>query len=344
MRNPTDPHRPHRRARRALAKPFVAVGLAGVLAGSLSACSAESPAAIVNGQAISVQQLDQQLADWSADRAYVNTFDSEMLQQAEQAQAQGQQAGVNTVEGAGTGPGVYGMYWTSVELTNLIDGAVFRQYLRRRGEAPSAAQVAVAWATEYAANAELWSELSPADRTAAAQYDAQRAMVDATLTSPANDARFYQSHKSAYWSQICVLTAVDASKQQAESDAVHGLASGARYCLSPEQLLEEPATFRQRVGALAPGQATVAGQSYGYEVVDLISRTLIPYSPRLAGDIEIVAVHGGSQAPPTGDTKAIRLLKAAHVEVNPGYGTWYTSEPAPYAPEVLPVNQNVAVG
>jgi hypothetical protein len=118
------------------------------------------------------------------------------------------------------------------------------------------------------------------------------------------------------------------------------VASGARYCLSPENFILQPSTFTKQVGALSPGQATILAESYGYQVVEVRSRVEIPYSNAIAGDIEIVTAKGGSQAEPNGDTPVIDILKAAKVDVNSEYGTWATTIPAPYPPEVLPPGES----
>jgi hypothetical protein len=363
---PTPTRRRDRTSRPRLAKPAAAVALVGGLAGGLAGCGTAPSAAVVNGHSISVQQLDEQLKAWSSSSTYVTTFDAQMVQQAQQ---QAQQSGnsnvvVNRVQGSGTGAGVYGMYWTSVELTNMITAAAISQYLAHRHQAPTALQVATAWAAEYAQNPAEWEQLGPSVRSASALTDAEHALVDTTLSNASSDRAFYNSHKSFFWSQVCVATAdvsvagpggsVDmaASRRQAaavaSSMAAPGQTAGnqavsgaARYCLSPEQLLDQPVPFRSRVSKLAAGRTAVLPESYGYRAVLVTSRTGIPYSSSNADDIEISALHGGSQAPPTGDKKVIAILKAAKVQVNSAYGVWYPTVPAPYAPEVLPVNQAI---
>ena len=112
----------------------------------------------------------------------------------------------------------------------------------------------------------------------------------------------------------------------------------------PEQFIEQPLNFQEQVAALAPGQATVVADGPGYEVVEVRSRAVIPYSNRIAADIEIVASHGGSQAPPNGDTKVNRILKDARVEVNPAYGSWSTTLPQNCAPQVVALIGAACVG
>ena len=120
-----------------------------------------------------------------------------------------------------------------------------------------------------------------------------------------------------------------------------GTAGGSRFCDSQEQFLQRGKAYDDAVGTLPVGQAVAVRRSYGYQAVKVLSRQVIPYSAEVADDIEVVAVHGGAEAPPTGDTKVIAILKAAKVSVNPTYGVWDTSVPAPYAPQVLSANQAI---
>ncbi len=338
-----------------------ALALSGALAGGLSGCGTAPPAATVNGQAISIQQLNARLATWAANQPYVTEFDLQMQQQAaQQASQTGNSVPANTVSGNGTGSGVYGMYWASLQLSAMITATAVRQHLAARGLNPSAEEVAAAWAAEAGANPALWAQLTPAARSEAANYDADHALVDGQLTSASSDKSFYSAHRSYFWSQVCYLASdvtvtgaggtVDMAASRAQADKlarsmarqpVATATGGSRVCLSPEQLLAHGTGYYDAVRALGVGQAAALRRSYGYQVVKVVSRTVIPYSPVIADDIEVVALHGGAEAPPTGDKKVIAILKAAKVAVNPTYGIWDTSLPAPYAPEVLSANQAI---
>ena len=333
--------------------------LAIVLAGGLAGCSTAPPAAIVNGQEISVQQLNDQMRAWSSDKPYVAEFDYQMQQQAQQQASQtGSNVPPNSVEGAGTGSGVYGMYWASLQLSAMITATAVHQYLARHGQSPSARQVAAAWASEDAANPSLWRQLPAWARTQAAVRDAEHALVDRSLTNAGGDESFYKAHKQYFWSQVCLLTSdvtvpgprgtVDmrASRSQAgklveQMTSAPATAGGSRFCDSQEQFLERGTAYDNAVGALPVGRAVAVRRSYGYQAVKVLSRRVIPYSAEVADDIEVVALHGGAEAPPTGDNKIIAILKAAKIAVNPTYGIWDTSVPSPYAPQVLSANQAI---
>jgi hypothetical protein len=122
--------------------------------------------------------------------------------------------------------------------------------------------------------------------------------------------------------------------------------TGARYCLTPEQLVAEPAVFRQEVNALAPGKAGLVPQNWGYEVVQVRSRTLIPFNTQVASVIGVIALGAGPTAytwPVQGDSTdsgLVRILKAADVQVDPSFGSWTTALPSPpYIPQVWPAGQ-----
>jgi len=340
---------------RAFAGAALVVAVAGA---ALSGCGTAPYAATVNGQAISVQQLAAQAREWASSPAFVKVQDAEFAAQASSAIQSGQtNVPTETVEGNGTGTGVYGMYWTTLELSNMVTSIALHQYLAARHELPSAEQVQAAWSAEWAENPTVWDQVGPAARQSGALYDAERAQLVAVVDAKA-DASFYASHRDDFWSSVCLLSedvtvssssgAVDFPASKAEADKVAGaleanptsppasVANGSRYCDSPEQLIEQPQDFQSAVLGLAPGRAAVLRENWGYQVVQVTSRQQIPYSGRVAGDIEVVVSDGGAQGQPNSETKVIGILKRAKVRVNPAFGTWATNLPAPYAPEVLP--------
>jgi hypothetical protein len=328
-----------------------------LMAAGASGCGTAPPAAIVNGQATSEQAVAQQLEWWSASRSYVSQENAYFLSQAEQAALQGQQEQAVTVEGAGTGPDVYSTTWTAIELTQMISAIALQQYLESRHEGPTTKEVAAAWASEYAMSPDEWQQLAPGARSWAAAFVADRALIDGTPANDSADRSFYRSHRSYFWSRVCVIStdvsvpgqdgAVDmaASKREASALAAQlqssgvapgALPGGARYCLTPEQLIEQASDFRAAVAALGVGQARVLPESFGDEVVAVSSRARIPYTKEVAADIDEVVTHGGAQQLANGDAKVMAILKAARVSVNSAYGTWQANLPSPYQPEVLP--------
>jgi len=333
------------RGSRAGAKPVATIVLAGILGGVLSSCTTSSPAATVNGQTITQAQLNEYLEAWAGSPAYVQSYDQAAEQQyseeLQQAQEQGESpqdiAPPGLVAGNGTGPAVYGMQWATSEIRLLITQVAVQQYLAKHREAPTPVELAASWASQYAVDPAVWLQITAQARAGAAEWDADHAQIDAKATNPKEDKQFYKSEQSYFWSKVCLATvdiSVDsngqvdmtASKKQADAVAneLSGLkggervpvTSGARYCLSPEEVIEQPAEFRDLLGILPPGQAAPLPENFGYEVVQVTSRSTIRYNNEVAAVIDIVAVRGESQ---TADPKVSSILSAARIEFNPAY-------------------------
>ena len=253
---------------RGRSKPLAVVGVAGVLGASLSACSTSPPAAMVNGQVITQTELSQNLQWWASSPAYVASFDQASKAQSEQYASQGETVPAFTVAGTGSGPGNFGLPWTTGRLTQLVSAVAVHQYLADRGESPSYLQHSAAWASEEASIPQVWPQLPQQLRSSVADEGAELAMVQVKPPNLTSAEQFYKNNLSSFWSQVC-LTSIDvsvsgrsgtvdmaASQKQAESVAAELTAAsaggaaptvgnGARYCLSPEQLIVQPAVFRR---------------------------------------------------------------------------------------------------
>ncbi|MCL6091774.1 MAG: hypothetical protein M1435_02320, partial [Actinobacteria bacterium] len=286
-------------------------GLCAALGGALLAgCGTAPYAATVNGEAISVQELAAQTRDWASSPAYVKFQDAQFLSEEEAASAQGQtNVPNNTVEGNGTGPNVYGMYWTTVELSNMITSIALHQYLSRHGQLPSHEQYAAAWAAEWANNPPVWREVGRSARTSGATYDALRAQLVPVASAKA-DEQFYSSHKAIFWTSVCLLEddisvvgsngTVDMAASKAKAQKVAralaanpssppaSVSGGSRYCNTPEQLIEQPSALTSLVNSLAPGHASYLRERWGYKVLLVTSRAEIPYTSAIGADIEVV--------------------------------------------------------
>jgi hypothetical protein len=334
------PAYPRRRPR--AATPLTGLVLVAGLAAGLSGCSTAPAAAEVNGDKISVQQLDQQMSEWASSSAYRRAYDQSAVQQALQSGNTNPQ-GV-TVEGSGTGTEVYGRQWAAIELTLLIDAEVVRQYLAAHHEAPTSQQVAAAWASEEANNPQIWQQLSPQARTQAAQLDAQAALVYGKAVSGSADKQFYTSHQADFWSQVCLGRADvvvsgsngnvnnAASKRQAEAEAQAWSGNGqssaapqsaAQSCYSGEQLLERGEGFFKTVSGLRVGGTAAIPVNPGYQVVKVLSRQTIPFASWDTTVIELVSQHNGNHYQfPISEGGLDSVVNRATVSVNIEYGAW----------------------
>ena len=352
-------------------KILSSTALLGAVALACTGCSTTSPAASVDGAAISQDQLNQQLQWLVNSPAYVKEFDQEQAQAAAEAQAQAQQSGQNpasiqaiTVGGTGTGPGTFSTSWVGIQLSRLIDAEAVHQQLLREHRTPTRLELSTAWATEQAAQPQIWLQYAPQLRAVFALEDAEHALVEGTAKSAKADQQFYNQYKEYYWSKVCVLEAdisvpgrddsvnMAASKSQADADVKalesggpSPFSSGARYCLTPQGLIQKTAAFFSHVGALSPGKAVAIAGPSGYQVVKVLSRAVIPYNNQTQLVIDVLNTWGGSRGVGTADSALISLLQKADVQVNPRYGAWDPSPPAetgasgqsePTAPRVLP--------
>jgi hypothetical protein len=327
------------------AKPVAAIALVGLLGGVLSGCNTSSPAATVNGQTITQGQLNQYLEAWGNSPAYVTSYDDsaeeQYEEQVQEAESEGESAQDVSppalVVGNGTGSDVFGMQWATTEIRLLITQVAVQQYLAKHHEAPTREEVAASWASQYAVDPAVWLQIPAQARDGSAEWVANHALIDTKASKPTTDKQFYETEHSYFWSQVCVATVdisvgsngkvnLAASKKQADvvaselsagkGRAQPGVASGARYCLTPEQAIEQPEAFRNLLATLEPGQAAAIPESFGDEVVQVISRNTIPYNDQVAAIIDIVAVTSQSQ---TSDPKVNSILSAAKIEFNSAY-------------------------
>jgi hypothetical protein len=332
-----------------------------VAAASLAACSASPLAASVDGQAITRGQLFQELGWWASSPAYVKAYDQASYAQYQAAQSQGQQATWFKVEGDGPWPGTYGSFWVSQVLGNMVEAAAIQQDLAKHRTSPTTTQVAAAWAAGDAAQPLMWQEWPPQLRALIAERDAEHALVEkAPSTSQLSAGRkFYQAHQASFWSRICVRSvditvtgaagASRAARLAAHPDQITGWASD---CMTPDELLSLPAAFRDEVGRLDPLKAGYVRESYGYQVVQVTSRTRIPFGPVIAQAIYLASrdegvITSSADLPAFQDPPAVAVLKAAKVTIDPRYGSWVdlsaSSYPG-YPPIVLPVGLHLNSG
>lgn len=360
----------------ALAMRLRVVHLAALVAVAMvcAGCSTSSPAAMVNGHPVAESQLDQLLEGIASDKAYVTAFDTEQKDEVEQEQEQAEASGGNpddyeaiTVQGTGSGQDNYSLDWVTIELNNLIQSDAIHQYLQRRHQTPTATELASAFAAEDAVEPPVWEQLTPQARSFFTRFDAEHALIEPKVLTAKSDKQFYSKYRSYFWSQVCLsevdvsvagrngLVNMATSKQRAEAEAKSmessGAASGARYCLSPEQLTERPSNFASTVRALAPGKAAAIAGHSGYQAVEVTSRTVVPFNSQSERVIDVMVNFGGSRGTGQGDTALISLLSKDKVQVNMRYGEWVASPPAatnnstgksePTPPRVFPPDEIV---
>ncbi|HTW05892.1 MAG TPA: hypothetical protein VME46_00165 [Acidimicrobiales bacterium] len=356
--------------------PVAAVAIVALLAGGLSGCNVAPPAAIVNGEKISVPELDQQIQGWasspafvSAENALFNFFFTEAESEAEQqgggAPSRATVQGFVSPEGGNVqGQGTYSSPWVALVLSNLVLDVALRQHLSQLRESPSTMEYDAAWQSDYAQAPVLWRQLSPALRAFVAGEGADEILVARAPASAHQDQTFYKQNSSYFWSKLCVSTsdvtvagpdgrvdwaatlrrarAVARAMRNGGSAAGITVSGGASYCDTPEQFIQEPLAFQAQVGRTAPSQVATVRQSYGYQVVLVLSRTTIPDDSQTAEAIEASGAAtgtigpsvAGAIAPPNGNQQLTSLLARARVDVDPQYGDWDASPGSGCAPQV----------
>ena len=146
----------------------------------------------------------------------------------------------------------------------------------------------------------MWPQLPQQLRSEVAQWVADLALVQPGTTGPENRSAILQGPRiiflvagvpddgGRFGAGPNGTTDLTASRKQAEAVAAQlsgapgtsgqpPVTGGARYCLVPEQLVQQPPAFAAEVSALQPGSAAILPESYGYQVVQVRSRTAIPF-------------------------------------------------------------------
>lgn len=312
--------------RRAVTRlPRILAGLAAALSASLlaSACSAQPGAASVDGTSINASSLNAELAQLSANRAYIKAVNRASAQAGQQV--------------SGAARGTYNSLWTAHVLTGLITADAVGQYLHARGQQPSAYQVEVARAVEAADYGPYWQGFSASYRDTLTQRAAELAQVGAPGL-PATELRSAYKQLGGYlFTRVCVRAPVFATRGAAEAYAStvssgsaapgHGSAAA---CYTPAQLDVQPAAFTNAVRALpVNGAGRVVATSSGYEVVLVTSRKAIPLDLTLRRTLDAVVASGSGAAP-----QVRAVLSRSKVTVNPQYGSWKGSATQGY--QVVP--------
>jgi hypothetical protein len=284
--------------------------LAGCL--SLTACDASPYAVSVNGHVIKEITLNQDLKEFASNSAFVSDFQ----------QPNSSTGATYTVAGAG-GKGTYSSEFVSYVLSQLILASVIQQHLQTTNTLPDPGMVVAARGISLSAGA-LWTGFPLALRdfltTERADFSAMipASSVASAISADQSDVeQAYTQSEPFIFAELCVLQASAFSASQAQTVVADGVANGANICYDQAQLEAQPASYQTAVTGLTKGQVSQPIKTnYGFEVVKLISKQTPGYSL----DVQRTLV-AAIQGPPNLGT----LLTAAHVKVNPAYGTWDAS-------------------
>lgn len=100
---------------------------------------------------------------------------------------------------------------------------------------------------------------------------------------------------------------------------------GATVCYSPAQLEQQGQQFFNTVVGLAPGQSTTPQRtSYGYNLVGVDSRQLLPFTP----DVGKALIYSSPNLTQVSPREAVnRILATGHIALNPQFGRWDPTNP-----------------
>ena len=171
-----------------------------------------------------------------------------------------------------------------------------------------------------------WSSFPPAFRNTLTIRLAEDATLTPTSVDDATLQRVYQQYKPYFFSQVCLLEAAAFSLAQAQQLSQSGYPGGSQVCYSQAQFENQPSDFTAAVMKLGLYQTSQPIKTrYGYQVVEVVSRDVIGFTPQLQRVISVAIVNAQGSPNPVVDD----LLASARVKVNPQYGTWSQGQITP---------------
>lgn len=281
----------------------------------LTACNGSPYAASVNGQVVTVAALNHQLAEWSSNATYVSDVDKA------NSTAQGG-SGVG-VFGAG-GPGTYSSAFVANILGYNVNFDILAQRLSATHQLPGQDVLEAARAVNEA-QASYWSAFPASLRNFLVDDLAYEAALVPSSASASALQSSYTKVKPYLFSQLCIRQATATTLAAADKLAAGGFV-GSVSCY--DQAGVEAQSLAWQAAALklaANGDVSAPVKTaYGYAVLERASRT----SPGRTPGVDRVLSLLSAQSEPT---QLTALVNAAHVKVNPAYGTWSNGQITPPA-------------
>lgn len=289
------------------------IGALAAGAAALSACDASPYAASVDGQVISVNSLNHQLASFTSNAQFVQGFNA--------SNSAGQGGDGTTVAGTG-GDGTYSSSFVAQVLGALIATDAVHHHLSAAGTLPTPDEMVASTAVNEYLRSAYWQQFSQgvkrffietlADQAVLAQVPADTS----TLVTP------YQDIQPYLFSNVCVSQASAFNSAQAQQIIASKNVTGAVVCYDQSQLEAQPAAFQTAVRSLVNvGDISSAIKtSYGYQILQLTRRD----TPGPTQGVLRVIV--AAEQPPA----AIGgIVGRAHVKINPQYGKWSNGQVTP---------------
>jgi hypothetical protein len=285
-----------------------ALGALGAASLTLAACDVSPYAAAVNGQTISVNSLNHLLDAWASNPAWVQSFDS--------SNAQSQGGSGAAVVGSG-GPGTFSSQFVADVLGDVIQVTAVHQRLVATGNLPTSDEEVASRALNEALRAQYWDKWPVQIRSLLVEQLAEQGALTAVPSDPSALQQGYSEIEPYLFSSVCVSEASAFNAGQAASIIASGHVQGTRICYDQAAIEGQSAAFQAAILKLSSvGQVSAAvPTAFGFQVLQLSSRT----TPGLSPGVERVLTIASAQSEPAAISS---IVTAAHVKVNPAYGTW----------------------
>ncbi len=302
------------RERRTLRAAVLASGALTAAVG-LAACNGSPYAASVNGQVISVAALNHQLAEWASNSTYVSDVDRA------NSTAQGG-SGVGVI-GAG-GPGTYSSAFVANILGYNVNFDILAQRLSATHQLPGQDVLEAARAVNES-QASYWSDFPASLRSFLVDDLAYEAALVPSNASASALQSSYAKVEPYLFSQLCLRQATATTLAEAEKLSSGGFV-GSVSCYDQAGVeAQTPAWQTAALKLAANGDVSAPVKTnYGYVVLERVSRV----SPGRTPGVDRVLSLLNAQSEPS---QLTAVVNAAHVKVNPAYGTWSNGQITPPA-------------
>jgi hypothetical protein len=302
---------------------LVGAAAAAVCALVASGCDTSPVAVSVNSQQIKQTAINADLRAYAENPAFVKAYDS-----------QTSSSGGASPTVAGVAKGTYSSSFVAGVVNSEVETTALHQYLAAHNNLPSAELVADARAWQSYLDSPYWLGFSASFRAQLAQETAEESQFTPVSTKTSALQGAAKQAEAYLYSYACVrqvafsVNDADGNVDYAASlAAAHKalaasptLSGGALTCYTPVKLEGQGQSFYNTVLHLKVGTATAPQKTaFGYQVVELFSRTPLPLDADMKRVISLIAAEeNGSSA-----TKLEQnILTSAKVHLNPQYGTW----------------------
>ncbi len=299
-----------------LLQPLLAIAALGAVSVAATGCDASPYAVTVNSQVIKQAGLYSELRAWSDNRTYVQAFDA----------AESASNGGSGVTVAGDTPSSFNTTWVASIMSGMVAATAVDQRAAATGRIPLSGLQTAARSVSEIDHSGYWEQFSQAFRDVLTTRLATQAAITPASTPAATLRSLYNQYRTYFFTQVCVVQASAFSLAAAQAIAAAGVPNGTQLCYNQRQFEQQPVAFQTSVRGLAVGSISPPLKtSYGYQVVQVLSRNVQTYGPDIERTLSVAYVTASGASDPV----LSGVLSSAKVRVNPAYGTWHTNQVVP---------------